>query len=360
MKFSRREFFKKAGAATALAGIAACARKLAEPIEIPVGNKKLKIVFQFGKHETAVDARQLEPVLRDFKPHVVSVEWWGVDKDAESFEKRIYSPLFNPDEEFAVSDFSREQHRLLKQYRPRIFVLERMVKEAIDNYVNWTAEGTIHAYAAIGAMSMGDAQGVIDEYRQYLMAETKSNALREAQIKSALSDLHDSLTLRYPELAREKEIRIAVQYGSAHTPIYEHARRVGFGSVGRKMLTPAYYPATSAFVRRATFGKPQDYSDAEVARTFTADMLLQYAKQLGTNDNNSAAFGNLFAKKIGFDKFHRIFASVAAEPWQEKGFFDPRIWQAAFAKHGVKLPASKEEVHAFLEKRIGRRRLAPD
>ncbi|NYZ75613.1 hypothetical protein H0O03_05115 [Candidatus Micrarchaeota archaeon] len=353
MKISRRGFFKRVGAVTALAGIAAFARDFSEPVEIPVGNKKLKVIFNFGWHRKAADAMPLEPILRNFRPHVVCIEEMGFErKQAEQAEENFYS--LQP-KSGAFSAFSKAQHELLGKYRPKIYFLERFEPRETDEIFDLAGKQVNSQEAAYAALDEGNTDLALRQYREYLQASVKEVVRRESAIKSVLSRLHSSLVKRYPELAKEKEIRVVVRYGGAHTSLYKQARKIGFGGVERKMPTPAYYLPSEAFVRRSAFGLPQDFSDAEVARTITAEALSTYAKRLGTNLENSAAFGNLLGKKTNLGQFRRIFSEGIGKESDRSA-----VMRTRFQQEGIKLPASTQEVHAFLEKRVGPKRLALD
>ena len=386
MKISRRGFFKRVGAVTALAGIAAFAGDLSGPVELPVGNKKLKVFFNLGPHATAANARKLEPIVRDFKPHVVCIELETTGENrAKQLEERYYSL---PPEKLSLgsfTDFVKAEQDVLRKYHPKVFVLERFLSEELfDKFIELTKRQIDSSVAVDTALAAGDAGAAIRAHRELIQAEGETAELRERGIKAILSDLHGSLVRRYPELANEKEIRVVVRYGGAHTTLYQHARTVGFSGVERKVMTPLYFDSSTVVVRHALFGLSRKHSDADVAKNLAAGLLAVYAENLGANSGNSAAFGNLFAKKVNLDQFHQILSSGGLRPQLRTAEPDPwnvlsqeavrqeaqsisqdaerytRDLPALFQREGIKLPASKQEVHAFLEKKIGRRRLAPD
>ena len=386
MKISRREFFKKAGAATALAAVLASARDLSKPVEVPVGNKKLKIIFNFGPHAKAADAMPLEPIMREFRPHVVCIELEATGENrAKRLEEKYYSL---PPEALSLgsfTDFVKAEREVLKKYRPTVFVLERFLSDELSDKVMALTRRQIDSSVAVdAALAAGDAGAAIRAHRELMQAEGEHVALRERGIKAILSNLHGSLVKRYPELAKEKEIRVVVRYGGAHTTLYQHARAVGFGGVERKVMTPLYFDPSTVAVRHALFGLPRKHSEVDVARNLAAGLLAVYAENLGANSSNSAAFGNLFAKKVNLDQVHRIVSSGGLRPRLRTENPDPfrvlsekavredaqLIRQDAeryvedlpvrFQREGIKLPESKQDIHAFLEKRVGPKRLALD
>ncbi len=202
-------------------------------------------------------------------------------------------------------------------------------------------------------------------------SEIVANVSREKVAKATIRNLYDSLIVRFPELEKEKEIRVAVKYGAVHTSLYRQAKRAGFTSVEREIQTPLYYFPSEAYIRRGTFKRNKwklnkvtgssektnaiwpsvKNKDEDIARTFMGDQLALHAHlNLGVNRSNSGAFGNLASRGISLTKFRRISSRLAkTKPTtsEEQGTF----LVDALRKEGIKVPQTKEEIHSFLEKR---------
>ncbi len=311
------------------------------------GNKRINVLFHFSDDTSPDDAAKIEPLLQKFKPHVVCIETSGTsEQEALAIEDSFAQG--NPKE---YTEYRMVFNELIKRYKPRIFALERLdKKEAASIEMDRMAvQGS--ALAAEGAFYDGNPDKAIANFYHTLIIDRQVNATREARAKEAISDLHRHLASRFPELNHEKELRVLVQYTKMHTPIYKHAKTVGFGNVRRVMETPTYFDLPHKLMREYTFGKRdvnQELTQEEVAQNLLGALLTNHALSLDANNSNSAAFGNLLSHKITVDQFNRIckkFSEVNQRHGAAKGM------QAALGKEGIHLPMTKEEVHAWLKKR---------
>ncbi len=358
---SRRNFIR--GSAAAL--FAACAPRLAKrptkPVEFSIpGHKKLKVMFVFGPHGTAKDVEPLGQALRDFKPHVVcpesAFESGGESANKKENEFYVHSASTEGDE------FETALRKELAKQKPRIFLLERF-QSRVANTARWDEHMREALYVKVlNHFFVGRAPAqTLDGYRSYLKSLAGAQVEREKRIELFLSDFHRALTKRFPELASEKEIRVVINYGTSHTPIFKFSRSLGFGRVERRMHTkPVYYFPSNVYVRRVTFGlnaENQLFSDEDVARYFLGSLLAHHASEVGSNLDNASAFGNLLSRKLSLQHYNNIssfFAGTRAHTEEER----KNALVAAFAREGISLPSSKEGVHDFLKRRGIR--LAPD
>lgn len=346
-KFTRREF----GRLSLSSLLAACAPRLirepAKPIELPLGdNRKIKVLFHFGSHGSADHARAVAPVLRDFKPHVVCLEdAFQSEEGARKIEGAFYQL---PRER--LSDFHAGIRDLLEKDKPRVFILERFALK--ESRMGRVIRSDVESFRtkAVAAFLGGDSQQALYYYRGYWDIITHLNKKREKQIKDNLSKLHGLLTNRFPELAREREIRVVVNYGSVHTSIFKHALGVGFSEARRRMLKPAYFTPSHSYFRRGLFGLPVNSSDEEIARVFLGDLIVDHFAGSGANPSNVSAFANILSRKFTLDQFRMVSQHLAQVKPKARGEVE-KATHNAFALAGINLPTNKEEIHAFLEKR---------
>ncbi|MFH1247502.1 MAG: twin-arginine translocation signal domain-containing protein [Candidatus Micrarchaeota archaeon] len=371
---SRRTFLKGVGV-SALGLLAACAglpsstvRSTAKPVAMskkvsslaqppaPVevllpGNKRIKIAFQFSSHRDEKDGQMIGPLLDKHKPHVVCIEnAFGDEKAARSLEadyelesapmRPFYRGLFNT---------------MRKKQVPHAYVLER------ESYPQDLASGferfglSRSNSIAHREFFLGGWENTLYLYREHLdKLEAKDNVNREEVAKKVIRNLYTSLVKRFPELEKEKEIRVAVKYGSAHTPLYAAARKAGFAEVTREIQKPLYFFPSEAHIRRATFNRPNSKGNGDevIARTFMGDQLGFYAiLDLDVNRSNAAAFGSLVSRKLTLRQFRRVSSRLAKLKSIPKESESYAVLADALRKEGVTLPQSKEEVHAFLERK---------
>ncbi len=354
---SRRSFL--AGGASSLL-LAACAPALKQtalgsPVNVPLpGNKRLKVIFHFGKHATVEDAKEITPILEEFKPHVVCPEGaFATEEKARKWEDDWLNNRFAPADEYGGA---LAKSLILSRVK-RIFLLERFNQAKSDTtraswgvFINKSSDSDDAFYAGL-------PEKVLEHYDKAVDAMVKSSVSRELEMKRVLSNFYGQLVQRYPELSKEPEVRVVVNCGGAHTPVFKAARKMGFGEVQRKMKAPYYFSAFLVPMRMATFGKQRkrdkDTLAREVLNFHYGNLVSDKTK---SSDANTNAFVNLATKKLGFDTLQRVSKAVSSHS-------NPRSNEAielALKAEGVPVPQSKAEVHAFLEKKLGPRRFTRD
>ncbi|MFH0713814.1 MAG: twin-arginine translocation signal domain-containing protein [Candidatus Micrarchaeota archaeon] len=346
MTISRRDFLKGASAALLLA---ACSPKLLakQPptFSVPTseGNKRIKLHFQFGPHETSSDAEQIVPSLRDFKPHVVCIETAASTESDSLLIENLYNTLDAID---SGDIFDCAFKQALSSHAPnaKIFVLERF-KNAKDSDDIYEAHNRAMQLKDESMLAMRrNPKRALALHRKGLQLEAETNVAREKEAKRVLSDFYSHLIARHPSLKAEKELRVVVQYGAAHTALFAKAKKMGFAATSRTLATPDYFPPNVAFIRKATFGLPLKLSDEETARSLVSGILFSLALAAGANSENSAAFGNTAAKLVTLGKFGRICEDLK----------DPHpyiSYTEALRRNGLVVPQSAGEVNTFLQKR---------
>ncbi len=310
------------------------------------GNKRIKLVFRFAGHEVARDAEGIKPLLRDFDPHVVCLESLSTTREsARAIEEEHAAGKLRLESEHATT-----LHKLIREHsRARVFLLERYSYRDSQRVERWHKESSDSANAAGELFLAGHSREALNAYTKAICTVVKSDAFREKHVNKTISNLHKVLTCRFPELKKEKEIRVAVNFGSAHTPLYKHAVKRGFASVGR-VMSSYYFAAPHALARNATFGLRRKFNREEIAKALLASLFTIYASNLGTSEGNANAFGNILARRFSLEEFHRI-SSGALDASTYFGNDDQRVFQEALASEGIALPNSREEVHDFLKKR---------
>ncbi len=368
---SRRKFLLLGGAVVAGAGLGVLFRSKAtvprvetpkeyeplSPIVVGSNNKRIRVIFQFGRHKTQQDALKIEPLLEKFKPHVFCMENAG----STEANARAGEEFFLKGQLRGGDPFTAGIQQILRKHVDRVFTIEKLPEKDAD----WIRHNSIvrekKRKAAIREFLAGQSESAVEQYRQFIELGVREDKTREEIIKSTLSNFHDLLLRRFPELEKENEIRVVVYYGATHTPIYRHAKSSGFAEVKREMEKPYYFALRSAIIRGATFSRlardratgartriwpPRRDSNEDIARALLGEVLGKHASAQGVSYLNGSVFGNLFAKKVSLEQFHRISTNVGKFSGNY-GAIGPPL-QTALEVEKMSLPMSKEEVHRFL------------
>ncbi len=353
---SRRKFLGISSASL----LAACAPFALERRKIEYklpNNKRIKLVFQFGAHGSEKDAEEMRALLNKFKPHVVGIEHTGLHEQLAIEKEEEYKKTHrSPYAPFEESSFGKQRFTVLSETNvPRIFFMERFTLEQGATVLGKIFDAGSFHDKAIQLFGRGRAAEAVEALRQGLELDIKSNKMREKHINNTLSNLHATLTKRFPELEREPEIRVVIRYGALHTPLFRQALKSGYGAAKREMKTPTYYLLGDALVRRATFGLPQKTDKNSLAQAFIAGLIAFKTRGLTRSLNNSAAFANLAARRFNYDDFVRISQRVAKQ--KEPLFI---AFEEAMKEEGVHIPRTKEELRTVLARKIGEKRVAEE
>ncbi|MBI4406489.1 hypothetical protein HY571_01095 [Candidatus Micrarchaeota archaeon] len=358
---TRRQFLGVSGSALLAACAPAIRRAPTKPVELPLpGNKRIKLLFSFGSHYTKKSAAEIKPLLSEFRPHVYVLETTGSEQEAIETEEEYrkgHFPIDDPEIGLPLLAFKQAEDKALMEAKvPRIFILERLTSqeqkeadEAADDFMTHEAKAFISFYS-------GNPMAAVSSYKRHLAAFNKLNLVREFRMRKVLSNFYNELVSRYPELARESEIRVVARYGSAHTSLYHFAkRRSGFSKVHRQFRSPHYFPLHEAELRRATLGLPPTTDHHELGKCFLVHVLYDHLRQkIEVGDSNIAAFSNTVLKRARFEDLEKVSRHIAtyADPSNDEAI------KGGFQQIGIKLPEIKEEIHAFLRRK--RIPLAPD
>ncbi len=342
-KITRREFLKAGGVAGALGlGGWLLGRGIRSRV-VTSANKRLKVLFHFGAHSTPEQAEEAVLTVMNFKPHVVCPEHaFATEQEARETEKMYYHPNIR----FYSPHADALRDALVQLGKPKIFVLERFTPEQGRHLLDLDNRSDANRGAARLMFLLGNPAKAIEMFRQHLQDWTELHMERENAIKRILSDFHRRLVERYPDLAREKEIRVVVSYGSAHTPLYMHGKNSGFGQVTRYVPAPTYFISSDAHVRRATFGKKPKYGDEEVAQALLSEVLTIRAMQQGAGNSNAAAFGNIAARRFSLADIANLSREMGRDFVGRRTVFERHLQQ-----RGIPFPASAEQVRDFLRKK---------
>ncbi len=345
--YSRRRFLKLATRAAATAFFAGCAGLPVKPFQLfTKSGKPIKFYFDLGAHTTAEDAYRLDPILRDFKPHVVCLEVAGATPTKARLVERIYSED-NPKEKQILDERNKALHDVIRRYRPFIHVLERFsedeAKKAKERKFGMTENSKWSEFLFFN----GAHDDALDTHQKYLDMWAAENVERERRIKEALFKLPEDLEQKYPQLKNEKELRIVVNYGDLHTPISHFASRLG--SVKRNLASPHYFLPTEVYVRLHTLGLSHKVTRDHVARALVGGFLSALAMQREVNHANSAAFANLVVRNLTVDQYRRISRETAK--YQHRGMEKIDAFRKAVEQEGLVFPASKAQVHSYLQKK---------
>lgn len=197
---------------------------------------KIRILFHYGAHNTAEDARNIGKVLAEFKPQVYS---WEDSSNASA-----------PD---ALKRMSREVSRAKKDPQARRDLLRRaelgstnpefavrQVGEIIDayklhrlfcmEYDKSRAPTRAHQQAldaARRAFARGEWEEALEKAHESAGLSLKASKERDASIVKNAETLAEQLVALHPELAGEGEIRVYARIGTGHTPAYHAIRKRG-------------------------------------------------------------------------------------------------------------------------------------
>ncbi len=299
-------------------------------------NKKIRVVFQFGEHRTEQSADALEPLMANFKPHVLALENANkTEAEAREIEKRHSAGIFgNP--------FAKRAGEIMARHNAVPLMLERIDPKTSADIAKAFNLFNIATRIANTAFSYGNAERTIKYQKSALAQMAIMNTLRERAIHETLRKLYKISTQRYPHLKKEPEIRVVVGYGIAHTGIFINAHKLGFGEIKRDIKTPTYFDRSTALTRQAIFGKPVNLSDHEIAKDYLAGIITGYLlhnKIIGFE--NAGVIANHLVKRIDLASFKRIctlkkanIKPIEALEWEE-----------------ITVPKTREDAIEFLKKR---------
>lgn len=363
--FSRRGWLKAIGwgaagakeaglrsaAATALTGCGTLIKaRTRKPIEVKLpGNKKIEVVFRLAPHHRNIPDKEFGTVVKKVKPHVVCLEAaLETHKKAVEFEEHYRKGPINEEGQNAHTRHILEVLRRNKV--ERVFSLERLVDEKkADELLRGFFDSNRSEYLADGFFLRGDPYTAINFFTESVKYMIEVQPFREAEVKRVMSRLYEHLIKRYPELAKEKSIRVVIKYGGLHTHLYEAAKKQGFGSVKRSQEKPTYFDWNSALQRAACFGLPVKTDRNTMARTMLASLIIEAIREkTGIDVYTANAFSNSLTRRIDFKEFSRICELVAERFYS--GDSQLPFWEG-MKKAGYYLPETKAEVEDYLRKK---------
>ncbi len=353
MAITRRQLLVGAGAGAATIVGTGLIERHVQPIG---GNHLLDVVFQFRPHRHARDAESLDKLVKKFRPHVLCIE----AAHASEAHAREIEEVHSQDSPLQLkhyTDFQKAEHGIARKHKLPVAVLERFPKYKSRELVELSLLSDEKQLESRNAFFEGNEEEALQLVREVVDIENRYNLTREKEVNRHVSRLYEFLVKRFPEFKRKDKIKVLVRYGPAHTQLYSHAKKSDFALLKRDVEVPIYFPPLVVEARRELFGLPRRKDDAELARLILATEITEHAYLAGVNAMNSVAFGNLLAKRFTLEQFRRICKRFSVVN-QRHGA--AKAMQEALKQEGIKLPMTREEVHAWLEKRIGKKRMARD
>ncbi len=313
-------------------------------MEATGGNGKIKLFFDLSYHGSKEDARRLEPILRDFKPHVVCFEQTLSSREsARRQQSLITSTRFGVTGDHPQHNFVREMHRLFRKHNiRRAFVLERASHDVSNEIGKKQKQSAELGDRAIALFFNGNSTAAIKVFRKSVELDALTVRKREHSAKRVISNLYAELIKEFPELAHEGEIRVAVKYGVMHTALYKHALQSGFKDV-RRIVRPTVFDLESAHVRSVLFGLNPPQTDQDTARLIVSSLIMSQGNRLGVSPDRMDRYSNAIALGVTLAQFRRISKKLAEKQ-------APTI-VSAFRSEGIPFPETKKEINDFLSKR---------
>ncbi|HIH20529.1 TPA: hypothetical protein HA244_04650 [Candidatus Micrarchaeota archaeon] len=242
---------------------------------------KIRILFHYGAHGTAEDAKHIEKLLKEFKPHIYAGEGAMDNGEAEH----------NESIELARK-YARAKRELLSQMREGDDTFHEKEMEGIVNVpglwmttmekMGWLKKlaSRIHKKTASfyanrwqTAFFNGNFERALKNYHHEEKAISRRSALRESQIVRNCEKIAREAIKRRPELAKEGEIRVYVKLGQLHRATYAELKRRGTVQVERAYDYSPVIPAKGATIRALHRKKRQDILNPKYRLLLARDMI---------------------------------------------------------------------------------------
>ncbi len=361
-----------------LAFLAACSafpRPVPErPIEATLpGNKKISVVFYSSHRENIHDANKLRPVLKSFNPHVLCIDHIAA---GEIYARQLEDDFAKGN--IAAGDIYRKKLREVVNEHggARLFVLDRFSDKDAKTFTRIGLASHQAQGEAFIAFRSGNADHAIEKFTKALEQWEKLSTARHSRAKQVISNLRTELVRRYPELAKEKDLRVVISVEPWLTPLYLHVLKSGFANVTQKVTVkikmktgreeevnyPRYSrhylnPVESHVFKAIMQEKPLSLSQEEVARALLGIMLTEHSRGLGVNSFNSAAFANIAVSGVSLALFKRLSNTLKGEKDVKQPAFmtvgKPAPLPAllkALESEGIKLPNTSDDIYLFLRR----------
>ncbi|MFH0922454.1 MAG: hypothetical protein V1811_00170, partial [Candidatus Micrarchaeota archaeon] len=268
-------------------------------------NARLNTVFHFTAHQTAGDLKRAVGTIEKFKPHVVCIEAAFIPgEEAHAIERNFEHGIIG-----YGSPFNVHLARYVRNAQAKLFMLERYSKDQSAKGVEKLNAADELAEEARQHILAGRPKEALETYGKVFEADAEIDALRENHVKKNISQLQGLLLSNYPELAREKEIRVMIVFGRAHTGIYHHAKREGIKSRIETEFGP-FNPANE-LLRKRSFGLVTKPTPLDIAKAALGGLLVDLA--IGRGESNFIKIAGASQKKtraLNLEQFKLIVQRV--------------------------------------------------
>jgi hypothetical protein len=210
----------------------------------PLQKDRLRIRLEFGRHQTADDARSLSGAFESFKPHIYVPEKAGLDESGRIMEMNEMNALLRSEsgaERLAEHSASRcalhdtegfASEEMLIAARSRvqgIYLAESGVAGDMWEF-GFMMMGLSHSMQeAMGLLLKGEAESAIRASEAGLRAFVKPALIeRNTLVVEGMERLLSEAPLFFPELPLGEEIRVLVRYGTTHAALEELLKSRGF------------------------------------------------------------------------------------------------------------------------------------
>jgi hypothetical protein len=210
----------------------------------PLQKDRLRIQLEFGRHQTADDARSLSRAFESFKPHIYVPEKAGLDESGRIMEMNEMNALLRSEsgaERLAEHSASRcalhdtegfASEEMLIAARSRvlgIYLAESGVAGDMWEF-GFMMMGLSHSMQeAMGLLIKGEAESAIRASEAGLRAFVKPALIeRNTLVVEGMERLLSEAPLIFPELPLGEEIRVLVRYGTTHAALEGMLKSRGF------------------------------------------------------------------------------------------------------------------------------------
>jgi hypothetical protein len=210
----------------------------------PLQKDRLRIRLEFGRHQTADDARSLNAAFESFKPHIYVPEKAGLGDDdrlkvmAEMNEllhcrtgaQELMEHSVSITSMFGLADFAREEMRIVARNRPKgLYLAESGVDQGIWEFAFMMMDMMQSAQAAAELMLKGQTESALGTAEQGLRRFVKPALIdRNALVAEGMERLLSEAPSLFPRLPSKGAIRVLVRYGTTHAALAEILESRGF------------------------------------------------------------------------------------------------------------------------------------
>lgn len=329
---------------------------------------KMRLKFFFSPHLRKEDFALLREEIRNCDVYVPEMACYK-SETVDTFQK-ISSGRLGPEE--AADQFKKKYRKELPDEikgmleaiydlkKPVYFVdipLEHKLTEKV-------LESSALAGTAFSEFLSGNFARALTKGRRFIEIFCSEQKERNKYIKENIEQLKPKLLKDHPNFKNEKEIKILISLGAAHTPLYHQFKKEGKTSTQQSFVFLPYIHSTAdELVRRKELFPEKELKDGEIARALIENIFLASLKKDKAIKNTtelvkvSRFLSSKFSKEdvknfseMIEEKYSHILPSLLTFALSNLELNRRELFEPPLEEFGVKLPETREEVEKIIKK----------